>query len=225
LTGEPFYLEELTAPADGSFFVYSSNRASNGHLFRCASDCTQTQQLTSGASYEIASSCAPDGSWLAYAAAPAVTGGIDHYQLWRMPAMGGLATRLTDFDADVPHISPDGQWVSYVAYDVAARRWQMGVIPATGGAPVQRFRFALPSQTRTGLGAPWTHDGKALTYLVTQKFVSNVWAQPLDGGAAYPLTNFTSGLIYRYAFSRDGQTLYLARGYPTNDAVLIRNFR
>jgi hypothetical protein len=57
------------------------------------------------------------------------------------------------------------------------------------------------------------------------KSVSNLWAQPLDGSAPCPLTNFSSGQIYNYAFARDGQRLFLARGYPIRDALLIRNFR
>ena len=40
-----------------------------------------------------------------------------------------------------------------------------------------------------------------------------------------PLTDFGSGDIYNYNFSSDGKRLYLARGYSTRNAVLIRNFK
>lgn len=224
LTTDPPFLEELTAPADGNFFVFASNRAGRSHLFRVERDGSNLRQLTDGAGYEIASDCSPDGRWIVYGSLPPAADKIENPQLWKIPAEGGTPVRLTDYHAGNPHISPDGQWISFVSYDVSARRWELGVIPATGGPPVKRF--ASPAaEMNIDIGGPWTPDGQALSYLVIQKRVGNIWAQPLDGGAPYPLTNFTSGVIYRYAFDRDGKRLYLARGYPTNDAVLIRNFR
>jgi len=74
-------------------------------------------------------------------------------------------------------------------------------------------------------GATWTPDGRSLTYLVYGQIGSNVWVQPLGRAAPRPLTSFSQGYIYFYAFSRDGNRLYLARGYQVRDAVLIRGLR
>jgi hypothetical protein len=49
--------------------------------------------------------------------------------------------------------------------------------------------------------------------------------QPLAGGPPRPITNFTSGRIFGFAWSRDGKNLYLAKGEIQNDVVLISNFR
>jgi len=56
---------------------------------------------------------------------------------------------------------------------------------------------------------------------VTQNGVSNIWSQPVDGGEPKPLTDFTSGSIYHFAYSLDGTRLFLARGQQIRDAVLI----
>jgi hypothetical protein len=66
----------------------------------------------------------------------------------------------------------------------------------------------------------WTIDGKALTYIDTKDGVSNIWAQPLDGGPKKQLTHFKSDLIFKYAWSHDGK-LALARGAKTSDVMLI----
>jgi Tol biopolymer transport system component len=74
------------------------------------------------------------------------------------------------------------------------------------------------------VGAVWTPDGHSVAYIVYKNKVSNVWIQPIDGGPRRQLTDFTSGHIYRIAYSADGKTLYLARGYAKNDALLVTGF-
>jgi hypothetical protein len=49
--------------------------------------------------------------------------------------------------------------------------------------------------------------------------------QLLTGGAPRQVTNFTSGLIFDFAWTRDGKDLLVARGELTSDVVLISNFR
>jgi hypothetical protein len=56
------------------------------------------------------------------------------------------------------------------------------------------------------------------------KGVSNLWAQPLDGSSPKALTDFQSGQIFGFAWSRTGD-LALARGTHTSDAILISNFK
>jgi hypothetical protein len=54
--------------------------------------------------------------------------------------------------------------------------------------------------------------------------VSNIVAQPIDGGAPRQLTHYDSGHIFQFAISRDGQ-LALARGGESSNVVLIRKFQ
>lgn len=68
----------------------------------------------------------------------------------------------------------------------------------------------------------WTQDGRDLTYLQDQQGVSNIWAQPLDGGPQRQVTDFTAGQIFNFCWAKNGQQLALARGTQTSDVVLIR---
>jgi len=46
-----------------------------------------------------------------------------------------------------------------------------------------------------------------------------------DGGPANQITNFTSGMIWRHSWSRDGKYLALARGNFSVDAVMLTDLR
>ena len=40
-----------------------------------------------------------------------------------------------------------------------------------------------------GSSIQWSHDGQALVYVKNEEGVSNIWSQPLSGGAARQLTD------------------------------------
>jgi Tol biopolymer transport system component len=71
----------------------------------------------------------------------------------------------------------------------------------------------------------WSPDQKSIQYLLTRKGATNVWEQPLAGGPPRPVTDFTAGHIFDFAWSRDGKQLLLAKGEQTSDVLLISNFR
>jgi len=93
------------------------------------------------------------------------------------------------------------------------------VIPAAGGPPVHVFGRSGGAE-----GLRWSPDQKGLQYHLTRKGASNVWQQPLSGGDPYPITDFTSELIYNFAWTRDGKQLLVVRGNNVSDVVLISNF-
>lgn len=97
------------------------------------------------------------------------------------------------------------------------------IISVEDGAIVKTFETA--ENPMLNIGTRWTPDGKALAYIVNHQNVGNLRLQPIDGDASRPLTDFTSGDIYNFAFSTDGSQLYVARGYGIRNVVLIRNFR
>jgi Tol biopolymer transport system component len=53
----------------------------------------------------------------------------------------------------------------------------------------------------------------------------NIWMQPIDGGAAHPLTKFTDKTIDDFAWSPDGKRLAITRGASFADIVLIEGLR
>ena len=97
---------------------------------------------------------------------------------------------------------------------------KLGVVLADGSSSPQVFALPVGAD-----GLRWSPDEKGVEYLRTQKGASNVWEQPLAGGVPRQVTNFTSGLIFDFAWTRDGKNLLVARGERTSDVVLISNFR
>ena len=79
--------------------------------------------------------------------------------------------------------------------------------------------------TRLDRGARWTPDSRAVTYVSLDGGAANLWLHPVDGKEPRRLTDFSGGDIYNFAFSIDGTRLFLARGNPVHDAMLIRNFQ
>ena len=222
LTTDPPFLEELSTPLDGSFFVFASNRARYSHLFRVNREGTALRQLTSGESQEIDSDCSLDGRWIVYTSRSGASDKIPDSRLWKIPAEGGTPIRLTDHAVQTPRFSPDGRWISCI-YPNEKHLPQIAVIPSDGGAPFKVFE--VPYAAELNVGCRWTPDGKALTYIVKGKSFDNLWAQPLTRGAPHALTALSSGEIYNYAFARDGRRLFLARGHSIRDVALMTDFR
>jgi Tol biopolymer transport system component len=120
----------------------------------------------------------------------------------------------------LPTVSPDGKQVAYF-YREDNGPWRIAVAPFEGGEPLRTFDIpALPN-----LSLRWTPDGRAVAYVDTQGGVSNIFAQPLDGGKARQLTDFKQERIFSFGYSRDGKQLALSRGTINNDVVLISNFK
>lgn len=215
ISNEPPQIEELRATPDGKYFIFLSHRDNTNHIFRLDIDGSNLKQLTIGNDSTAGDpSISPDRTTIVYSAQK--VGGKTWLQ--KLTIDGGHVTAITgtEFVPQTPHFSPDGSLLSFVTNDN-----KVGVIPAEGGPPVRIFdTVKIP---RINVGARWTPDGKSLAYIVHRNNVSNIWLQPINGDPPQPLTNFTSGDIYNFAFSNDGTTLFLSRGYGFSNLALIKN--
>lgn len=75
--------------------------------------------------------------------------------LWRVPAAGGTATRLTAYEGDerLPRISPDGKWIAFTAqYEGNDDVYLMSI---EGGEP-KRLTYHPMSDQALG----WSPDGR-----------------------------------------------------------------
>lgn len=222
-------VEALTAVPGRDLYVFSGRKtdAGNSGLFLVDGREGIPRPLTSER-LVLHSTVSPDGKTLVYSNI-VPNSGIHQAWLETMPVEGGEATLLTDKGsrAHAPHFSPDGRYISYIRpTDIGTA--EIKVMMANGGPPVMSFDPRAEGNNYHSLmyvGAKWHPDGEHVAYIHQASGVANIWLQPINGGSPTQLTNFTSGMIYNFAFAPDGKRLFLARGYPTRDAVLITGLK
>jgi Tol biopolymer transport system component len=192
------------------YVVFDRHQADTIQLWRADAAGSNPVKL---ADKVLSSDCSPNGKWVLF-------GSGTH--LYRIPVEGGSATEISPLNSTFGVISPDGKWIAYVyAEHVGATTVnKMAVGPAEGGKPQQVFTQAGDAE-----GLRWAPDGKGVEYLLTRKGATNVWEQMLAGGEPKQATNFTSGRIVDFSWTRDGKTLLLAKGELTRDVVLISGGR
>jgi Tol biopolymer transport system component len=167
-----------------------------------------------------------DGQWVIFTPPP---GGV-----WKVSIDGGTPERVSEARANRPTISPDGQFIACNYQDKEGEEFSVVILPLAGGPPIKLLE-SRSSQAKAVDGFAylpgsenvirWTPDGRAIAYIVTDNEVSNIWAQPLDGGPPRQLTDFKSERIFNFAWSRDGQNIALSRGIVNRDVVLITGFK
>ncbi len=101
---------------DGEWILYASGSA-NGRwrIFRVRPDGSERQAIARGQDPNFT----PKGDWVVYSAETRDSLG-SRWQLWRMRPDGSGKTRLgsgTPADERQPVVSPDGEWVAYVALE------------------------------------------------------------------------------------------------------------
>lgn len=203
--------------SDGRYIFFSSNRAGDFNIWRMDADGNNPKQITNGGSdfYPYPS---PDGQWIVYQSGGGQSG---RPTLWKVSINGDHAAQMTSFNASVPVVSPDGRLIACRYWDENGGAQKIAIISFSGGPPTKILNIPIVNWQRVR----WMSDGASLTYIDTRAGVSNLWRQPIDGGAPKQLTAFKSDQIFSYDWSRDGRLLAYERGLETSDVVLISSFQ
>ncbi len=201
-----------TVSPNGKHVVFVSYREGRPHLWTVSADGTGLRQLTDG-TYEDMPVISPDSQWVIYRRR-------NPSGLWRMSIYGGESLQLTKGATYFPAFSPDGKYMAFIRPNVSTdSSWQIIITSTLSNSEVTEF--AAPATfSFSPPGLRWTADGSKLTYVVSVDGIANIWAQPISGGPAEQLTNFTEGKIFYYAWSNDGQ-LACARGNSIKELLLI----
>jgi serine/threonine protein kinase len=206
---------------DGRYIVFTSDRAGASNIWRTDIDGSNARQLTRG-SGEDNPQCSPDGKWVMYTLL-----GAGKPTLWRVLIDGGAPQQLTEKYTAAAVFSPDGKSVACLYREEQPNSpLKLAIFPLEGGQPTHIFDASMLAEEVSLVPPPrWTTDGRALTYVVTSAGVSNIWLQPINGGAPRQLTTFKADHIFSFDWSRDGKQLLVARGTVASDVVLISSFR
>lgn len=199
--------------SDGRYIVFISDRTGAPHVWRIDIDGSNPKQLTQTAE-DLDANISPDGRWVTY------TSCLNKCTVWKVGIDGGQPVQLTDRFSQAAVFSPDGKQIACRYLDQPNGQYQLAILPSEGGAPIKTFPLASGVSNRR-----WSIDGRALIYGITQKDVTNLWAQPIDGSPPKQLTNFASEIIFGFDLSRDGKQVALQRGTASSDVVLISNFK
>ena len=201
----------FSACGDGRTLVYSSAAPNGSGIWLEDANGTNRRRITSGAT-DLSPSCSPDGKWIAF-------GSIQNAQqtIWRVSTGGGTPLRVSDHAGIVPLISPDGTRLAFGG-ETESGKLAFMVAPFPAGMPLR----VLGEGYVSFLLYHWSPDGLALDYANEKNGVMNLWRLPLNGSPPRQLTDFHSGTVWDFAWSRDGKELALARGSRTSDVVLIR---
>jgi eukaryotic-like serine/threonine-protein kinase len=191
---------------DGRSILFMSDRSGAEIIWRMDIDGGNQTRLI-GDPMELFPVFSPDGKFIYYSSSDS-----GKETIWKMAITGGERTQVISDTSAGQAPSPDGKLLAYY------NSGKILVVPIDGGPPIKTFDGDNGK-------LQWSPDGRALTYLVNRDFVPNLWIQPLDGGEARQLTNFTSQGISNYAWSRDGKQIAVARTSFKSDIVLISDVR
>ena len=199
----------LSVSPDNHYVAFVSDLEGQRHIWRVSVADGALKQLTSG-NGESDPLFWPDGQWMSYYESSAGKVSID----------GENPSLINGPFAQLVSISPDGKLSAYVVTNPGNNGTQIGIAPSEGGAPIKILSLPPTAARRIR----WTPDGTALTYFVNARGVSNLFNQPIAGGAPQQLTTFDTHLIQSFAWSADGKQLAIARWTNNNDVVLMKNF-
>jgi serine/threonine protein kinase/Tol biopolymer transport system component len=214
---------EPNACGSGDTVVVSRVLESNtANVWRLNLGTGEAKQLTFGKNDQHAS-CTPDGKWVVYASIE------NAVHIFKVSIDGGTPVELAHGAVSDPVVSPDGTVFAYRKSEGQGATSKLKLVVQQldeGTGHVQEIE--MPA-TYNVIHLGWTPDAHALTYVHnTTGNTTNVYMQPLAGGAPVQLTHFDSEPAYvaAYAWLRDGKKFAITRTrYNDTDVVLFSGFR
>jgi eukaryotic-like serine/threonine-protein kinase len=194
----------------GQHLVYTTFKNGELELWRMDEDGSNPMRIQAASPIEGAV-CSDDPKWILYGADGAV---------WRVSIDGGTPEK-TDLPFEEFGFSKDRTLFYELSQKIVSGEMQAKFLVSRG--PHQPILYAL--DVPYGEFDPrFTPDDKALAFLMKRDRATNIWKLPLTGGPPIPVTKFTSGDMFSFAWSADGKKLACSRGEAKSDVVMMSNF-
>jgi serine/threonine protein kinase len=218
LEGSQYSAAGVASCQSGRYFLFTGRdpKSSSGEstAWRFATKDNDILKLTAG-TFDAVPICSPDGNWVYY-----VSPNPPAPKVQKVSIDGGISKTVSEmFVFPAIDISRDGRLLAFFSGE------DFGVLNVEALKVGKRF----PLDPRWGSSSGqttyphFTADDKALAYVIHDNGVDNIWAQPLDGAATYPITSFKSDEIFDFHWSPRGDRLAIVRGRTDSNVVLIHD--
>ena len=205
---------------DGKYIVFSSQISKSPRIWRIDADGKNPVQLTeeNPNSGDFNPEFTADGKTVVF---QRQSNNEERAELAKISIEGGQSSIFysnPQQSVNAPHISPDGKRIAFSEYDVNTFDKKIIIASLNNdvfGSIEKTLEFNLINSIS------WSPDSKSLTVSSSKEGAANLFRLPLDGSPQQPLTNYNSGRILNYVWSKDGKSLLVVRGITTNDLILI----
>jgi eukaryotic-like serine/threonine-protein kinase len=216
LTFDGHYHSYPTVCEDGKSIAYASDFDGVSHIWKLDLQSGAVATLTNGPG-EFSPTCAGDSGWIFYWGQTAGGGSY----IFKIKSSGGNPVRASNEPSlAAPFLSLDGHLLLYVTALPNGAPVAKIASPDSGAIVGQKtLESTIDAAHRIGA---WMPGNGAMAVVDVRTGVPNLWAIPFIGnGEEKQLTHFTSGVIFRIAYSPDGKLIAVAHGSEDSDAVLF----
>lgn len=210
---------------DGRRIAFLSTRTGGGDIYLLDVATGALRRLTFDDFLEQPDAWSPDGEWIYLSTSSREIAGMQ--DVLRVRASGGTpmpvaADRYASEYWAAP--SPDGRRLAITARaNLSGQWWRRGSSHIDEAEIWTVTLDATPAYARVSTGERpgkgrdawpmWSGDGRTLYFVSDRGGTENLWAQPVAGGAARALTQFTDGRVLWPQASRDGATIVFERDF------------
>lgn len=199
----------------------SGQNATIWNIWRVDTDGSNQKQLTYG-KLDWHPECSPDGKWVYFSDAA-------ESRVMRVSVDGGTPEQVPGAVSNTTDsrlaLSPDGKLLAFLPsiLDAATQTSSVKLVLVNLDANTKTTPRLVDVDPRAGQHIQFTPDGKAVTYVIKESGVDNLWIQPLDGTRGRQITYFSSDYIDRFQYSPDGKSLAIEHLRIESDVVLLRD--
>ncbi len=187
---------------DGKSVVFSAGTAKSGpDIYTISVERGEPKQIISGGKYPCWS---PDGRWIAYLNSEVIADKKNITTIFKVPAEGGEAQKITTESANVTEAgldwSPDGKTIVYFSKKADAAAGALNLVPVVGGESREVCQI---QNVGAHSDVSWSPDGQKIAFVSKGK----IWVVPAEGGEPAEVKTDVDADAYQLDWSPDGRKI------------------